>query len=284
MTRVTKERKVLPAYLVHEIYLPLPPLPPLLPQLPPPLPPPPATPGQCGGPGWRRVVFLNMTDPSHVCPTGLANTTYSRRTCGRAHSSRICSSTTFSVGGSQYRRVCSRALAYRFGRNLAFYAYHNGEQGIDGYYVDGLSLTHGYPGSRQHIWTFASGLYTESGSHPRTQCPCDNGNPYPSPRFVGNDYFCESILATSILNEHIFYSNATLWDGQVCEGGGTCCKFNNPPWFTKNLTSPTTGDIELRLCLDNHASIADVALEQLELTNSNNLASVDLCCYGLCTS
>ena len=29
------------------------------------------TPGQCGGPGWRRVVHLNMTDPSHVCPVGL---------------------------------------------------------------------------------------------------------------------------------------------------------------------------------------------------------------------
>ena len=34
----------------------------------------------------------------------------------------------------------------------------------------------------------------------------------------------------------IFYPNATLWDGQVCEGGGTCCKLNNPPWFIKNLT------------------------------------------------
>ena len=64
-----------------------------------------------GGPGWRRVVFLNMTDPSHVCPTELANTTYSRRTCGRDHSGAFsCSSTTFSVGGSQYSRVCGKSL------------------------------------------------------------------------------------------------------------------------------------------------------------------------------
>ena len=83
---------------------------------------------------------------------------YSRRTCGRAHSSYCnCSSTTFSVGGSQYSRVCGRALAYRWEQNNAFYGHHVGRQGIDGYYVDGLSLTHGAPGSRQHIWTFASG-------------------------------------------------------------------------------------------------------------------------------
>ena len=44
-----------------------------------------ALPTHCGGPGWRRVVFLNMTDPSHVCPAGLNLTTYSKRTCGRAH-------------------------------------------------------------------------------------------------------------------------------------------------------------------------------------------------------
>ena len=31
-------------------------------------------------------------------------------------------------------------------------------QGIDGYYVEGVSLTHGQSGSRTHIWTFAAGL------------------------------------------------------------------------------------------------------------------------------
>ena len=56
----------------------------------------------CGGTGgWRRVVFLNMTDPNHVCPAGLNLTTYLKRTCGQAHSGWLsCSSTTFSVGGS----------------------------------------------------------------------------------------------------------------------------------------------------------------------------------------
>ena len=217
----------------------------------------------CGGPGWRRVVFLNMTNSSHVCPAGLANTTYPKRTCGRAHSGRYsCSSTTFSVGNSQYSRVCGWALAYRFGPNYAFSGYHRRRQGIDGYYVDGLSLTHGASGSRQHIWTFASGLFTGNyhNQNQATQCPCDNSNSYLSPPFVGNDYFCESV---SQIWTYAFYPNATLWDGQVCEGGGTCCQFNNPPWFTKNLARYTTDNIELRLCLSSGG--ANIALELLEL-------------------
>ena len=156
-------------------------------------------PAQCGDGQWRRVVFLNMTDTSHVCPAGLNLTTYSRRTCGRADSHYNgnnvgyfrCSSTTFSAGGSQYSRVCGRALAYRFGSNYAFYVHHQWNASIDINYVGGLSLTHGAPGSRQHIWTFASGLFT--GNHNsilgRFRCPCDNGNTYPSPSFVGNDFF-----------------------------------------------------------------------------------------------
>ena len=134
--------------------------------------------------------------------------------------------------------------------------------------MDGLSLTHGFPGSRQHIWTFASGFFTGSSSQNYRifQCPCDNVNSYPSPSFVGSDYFCESVLNDYVsLSNHHLYSNAPLWDGQVCEGGGTCCHLNNPPWFTKNLTSPTTDRIELRLCLNNGASNSDIALEQLEL-------------------
>ena len=67
-------------------------------------------------------------------------------------------------------------------------------QGIDGYYVDGLSLTHGASGSCQHIWTFASGLFAGCGgsSIPEHRCPCDNGHSRRSPPFVGSDYFCES--------------------------------------------------------------------------------------------
>lgn len=61
------------------------------------------------------------------------------------------------------------------------------------------------------------------------------------------------------------YQNDLLWDGQVCEDGGSYCLFSNPPWFTKSLASPTTDRIELRLCLHHLSRFSDIALELLEL-------------------
>ena len=112
---------------------------------------------------------------------------------------------------------------------------------------------------------------SHNGILQRLQCPCDNGNTRPSPPFVGNDYFCESVKTQrsyqSMKNSYasVFYPNATLWDGHVCEGGGRCCQFNNPPWFTKNLANSTTEDIELQLCLWERSHNSNVALELLEL-------------------
>ena len=122
-----------------------------------------------------------------------------------------------SVGSSQYSRLCGKARAYRWGNNIAFYGYNLVQQSIDSSYVDGLSLTHGTPGSWQHIWTFASGLYTvgsySSNYDTAHQCPCDNGNTYPSPPFVGNDYFCESVETPSnwyVPSPYRFFPNVIL--------------------------------------------------------------------------
>ena len=37
-------------------------------------------------------------------------------------------------------------------------------------YIDGVSLTHGAAGSRQHIWSFAAARY-ETGASTSTVCP-----------------------------------------------------------------------------------------------------------------
>ena len=150
-----------------------------------------------GTPGWRRVAFINMTNTSYNCPTGLKLTSYSKRTCGRSHTTAGCSSTTFSVGGLPYSRVCGRMRGYQWGSTGAFFSYYTQvslAQHIDGYYVDGVSLTHGGAGRRQHIWTFAAGITESSYSYPDAKCPCDTGNYTRVPAFVGNDYFCESGL------------------------------------------------------------------------------------------
>ena len=127
-------------------------------------------------------------------------------------------------------------------------------QTIEGYYADGVSLTHGSPGSRQHIWTFAAGYAENSPSRdPTWACPCADRATAISrvPSFVGNDYFCQSGNPNSFATS-MFYSNDPLWDGQGC-GSSSCCELSyppgvSPPWFCKQLPQTTTDDIEIRIC------------------------------------
>ena len=205
-----------------------------------------------------------MTDTSYNCPTGLRLTSYSKRTCGRPVTSRGCSSTTFGVGGLPYSRVCGRIKGYQVGATSAFYY---SSLGIDSYYVDGVSLTHGGAGNRQHIWTFAAGVSEITTIFSNEACPCGTGPTSRVPAFVGNDYFCESGLHTewSINYLGVLFPNDVLWDGQNCTSTSTCYQFNNPPWFTKNLTNATTDEIELRICIENYLCNEDIPLELIEL-------------------
>ena len=222
-----------------------------------------------GTPGWRRVAFINMTDTNYNCPTGLNLTSYSKRTCGRSHTNdEGCSSTTFSVGGLSYSRVCGRIKGYQFGATLGFYI-NTTNQDINNHYVDGVSLTHGGPGRRQHIWTFAAGL-TEAPAENhnniiKTSCPCDTYVYTYIPPFVGNDYFCESGFHFLWNFTYSLFLTDPLWDGEDCTASSSCCQFNNPPWFTKNLPNPTTDDIELRLCTYLSQVYVDIPLELIEL-------------------
>ena len=90
----------------------------------------------CGGTGWRRVVYLNMTDPTSNCPSGWQLTGYSKRTCGRANSTgRSCDSAIFPVSGGEYSKICGQIAAYQFGTTNGFYAYNTGHvTTIDGYH------------------------------------------------------------------------------------------------------------------------------------------------------
>ena len=181
------------------------------------------------------------------------------------HTTAGCSSTTFSVHGLPYSWVCGRIRGYQFGATSGFLNRDN--QGIDGHYTEGVSLTHGGDGRRQHIWTFAAGLSEVTILFPKTCCPCDTAAYSVTPAFVGNDYFCESGVHSSWADDYstVFHSNDVLWDGQNCTSTSTRCQFNNPPWFTKNLPTETTDDIELRICVERTPSIEDVPIELIEL-------------------
>ena len=182
------------------------------------------------------MAYINMTNPNQQCPQGLQLTDYLIRSCGRTQlSAGLCSSVMFPVGGVQYRQVCGRAIGYRFGHNYAFAGYHSaGRNTINVAYVDGLSVTHGQS-PRTHIWTFTSGYFngTSGDTDAHVRCPCDEGNTFGSPPFVGNDYFCDSVATSNNynVNPFRFHPDNALWDGQ--SSLNTCYNNNNPPWFTR---------------------------------------------------
>jgi hypothetical protein len=104
---------------------------------------------------------------------------------------------------------------------------------IDGNYVDGVSLTHGRP--RQHVWTFAA-----------RNCSCPG-----KPSFVEPDhYFCDG--------------STELWHGCTASSN-SCCSFNNPPWFYRQLSQPTTDDIEMRVCRDEDRGNEDIQIQAIDL-------------------
>ena len=224
----------------------------------------------CGGTwGWRRAVYLDMTDLNTNCPSGWQLTGYSKRTCGRANSSALsCDSVLFPISGGPYSQVCGRIRAYQYGLPLAFYGYNNsGQTTIDNAYFDGVAVMYGSP--RQHIWTFANGAWENDTIHHTWNCPCDTNGDIPVPPFVGEDYFCESgYVYPGYRNgnaEYIFHPNDTLWDRRDCPSTSTCCSPHNSPYFIKTLNQTTTDDLELRMCFNDHANFDNIAVELVEL-------------------
>ena len=162
-------------------------------------------------------------------------------------------------------------LAYQYHHTDAFGSFHREDNpSIDSNYVDGISLIHGSR-PRQHIWTFAAAL-DEVGSVLEGEAVCSCSNPHLrglqlSPSFIGRDYFCDSGVRGSYFYRIAdpFYVEDPLWDGAGCGTNVTCCSFNNPPWFHKVLPSPTTDNIEMRVCRDESSAAEDIAIASIEL-------------------
>ena len=220
----------------------------------------------CGGNrqqyAWTRVAFLNMSDPSHVCPENWITISSPVRTCGRGHTKRGgCDSTFYSTLGMTYRRVCGRVIAYQYGGTPAFFSIQS--YSINGKFISGVSLTNGGGSrSRQHIWSFVS-AQGEGSFFQELICPCSSTDEWTfTTSFVRNDYFCDSGNEESASSSK-FYSDDPLWDGQGCGPSSSCCQFNNPPWFCKTLTQSTSDDLEVRIC--KNADNEDIPIQLIEL-------------------
>ena len=217
----------------------------------------------CGGPGWTLAASLDMTDLTQNCPSAWDERTESgKRLCFRRPSgSPGCDSVTFSTDGKQYTHVCGRAIGYQYAYPDAFGTTAPGT--IDNPYVEGLSVTHGQPGDRTHIWTFAVGV--DEVTNNEWVCPCVNPDNIPTvPSYVAANYFCESGVPYPNSYSPVFFPDDPLWDGDGCGPNNDCCSFNSPPWFTVELPTPTTDDIEVRNCADQGTSDENVGIELIE--------------------
>ena len=220
---------------------------------------------RCGMNGnWRQVTNIDLTNSSQSCPNVLnLRTINSQRLCEAATSSG-CSSATFSTSGVQFSTVCGRIIGYQDRGVEAFEPYFsNPSLTIDSAYVEGVILTHG-TSPRTHIWTFAAAIDETSGYY-QEKCPCSNVDltqTAPIPPWVGNDYFCDSGTRNVNSDWNRFHPEDPLWDGMGCGPSSTCCSLNNPPWFLKRLSSPTTNDIEMRVCA---GSNDETPIEMIEL-------------------
>ena len=210
----------------------------------------------CGHLGsWKRVIYLNMTDTTQECPSNWSlYTNNAVRGCGRITSA-TCDSAVFPTEGYTYNRVCGKLIAIQKGANDAFFSYFMSRANdIEGHYIDGLSLTHGAPMSRLHIWSFVAALYENDPNYATVKnCACTNTNytwAHQVPSFVGDNYFCDNANPGPGWSDTHVYTEDPLWDGKGCGPSNVCCQFNQPPWFCTSLPQTTTDDLELRICSD----------------------------------
>ena len=221
-----------------------------------------------GAPGWMRVMQLDMSDPDAACPDGLFPYYFlgiPYPICDREHYvGGHCDSTFISTHGIPYSSIAGRVRGYQQGGLDGIYPNNGGPFSLEGYYVDGVSITHG-SNPRQHVWTFVGGQ--GEGDALWEDCPCNSGSLESSPSFVGEDYYCES--GTFAPTAHTFYPKDPLWDGEGCDFlENTCCGSDRPhlPWFYKQLTTVNVTDsIELRVCSSEGYPDEVTAIDQIEI-------------------
>ena len=213
--------------------------------------------------GWRKILDIDMSNPSDSCPEGLTLYTNPFRLCGRTQSNNydFCNHSIIAVNSQFYTKVCGRIKGYQENTEYSFWGRTNIEQS----YLDGVSLTYGPSGTRQHIWSFVTASNTAGTG--TSYCPLPGAN---IPSFITNDYFCDSGAFPNATTQNGVYVDHPLWDGVPggCDGDSNIpprCYVNSPPWFHKTLPAATNRNIELRLCGYSNVRYGDTLIEEIEL-------------------
>ena len=181
--------------------------------------------------------------------------------CRSVNDTAGCYSAIFSVNGTRYRKIYGMVRGYQQGSTDSFDS-NRGHRSINTAYVDGVSITLGYP--RKHVWTYIVGL-SDDYSYPTANCPCAVVPGPAPPSFVGEHYYCESGNRGAFeFNTH--YTDDPLWDGAGCfHNNNNCCTNVGLPWFYREFPTAQDEDIEVRICTDQAYSDEGVLIDQLKL-------------------
>ena len=225
---------------------------------------------QCGAGLWLPIANFDVTGADTDCPPGWTFTDAPMRGCFGENSNSAaggCDMVTFPTGGVSYNKVCGRISGRGTGSPVGFFnilmlspTFDTTVTQFDGVVpADGVTLTYSTPA--EHIWTFAAATINAAGDF---SCPC---NPETASLNVGavefadNNYFCD--IADTQGRKVLWISDCGLLQIDVPD----CCNVNGPPFFVSTLTSPTSANVDARLCLDGNAGMAEEALfvQRMEL-------------------
>ena len=83
-----------------------------------------------------------------------------------------------------------------------------------------------------------------------------------SPTEIGSNYFCDTGARSN--RYLLMFKYDPLWDGAGCRGSNTCCSFNNPPWFYRELAE-SAETIYMNVCTDEPQESEDLGLQVVEI-------------------
>ena len=211
----------------------------------------------CGEGTWYRIAFLNMSNPSQICPNPwslYSNSTYRVRACGRPSSNSTSCSPRYYYPYRSFNRVCGRVIGYQIASPDGFL---DTTRNINQNYMDGVSICiYASSFQRTHIWSYVGG-YNE-----RYICPGSSHYAGTVNSFVGSNYYCESAFTTSSSwSDNELYASDPLWDGYQCE----FARCTGAPWFSVQLPTYTDDPIEVRICGDESTANENIPINLLEI-------------------
>ncbi len=205
------------------------------------------------GGGWMRVADV---DAAKGCPGQWQQVTSGAlKACWRNTGGAVCRTASFATVGAAWSEARGYVKAFQYASMDGFHP----SVGIDGTYVDGISLTHGTP--RKHIWSWGVGLQKSGAGG--NGCPCAPGGSA-VPGFVGNNWYCESTNPTGTWSAQ-WYTADVLYDGKGCPAGNTCCAPSGLPWFQRDMGSSGSDALDARLCSDQESGNEDIGVTRMEL-------------------